>query len=59
VQWADKTGGLERRVKAISFIKRAGIYRDERVDRRALLVISGDAIEEVCTSCRAVSCPDW
>ena len=45
VQRPHRTRGLVRGVEAVGFCERVGIERNDRIDRRAIFVIGGDAIE--------------
>ena len=45
MQRTDGPGDLVRSIEAIGFLERVGVDRDQRVDRRALLVEGLDAVE--------------
>ena len=45
VQRADEARLLQMRVEPVGFLERGGIERDQRVDRRAFLVVGRDPIE--------------
>src|SRR5262245_34477060 len=48
MEWPREARLLELRVERISLHERMGIRRDDRVERRVLLVVGGDAFE-ICT----------